>query len=194
MTSDISPSQGEGIGRAAELSEGSPSSFFAWVVLIIAFISMVVCWGAWYSFGIFLKPLLEEFGCTRAMATGPTVLFHLFHGLFSIYLGSIVGRYGPKKVIPLFGALMGVGFISVSQATKLWHFYLSYGLIAGIGSAVVYVPYVTTVNYWFVKRRGMVMGLLVSGIGVGMMLGPPVVQMLISHVGWRHSYVLIGLS
>src|SRR4030042_3618618 len=115
---------------------------YAWVIFAVSFISLVICWGSWRSFGVFLKPLAAEFGWTRGMPTGPTILFSLMNGIVGIYLGRLVDRHGPKIVIPLFGMIMGVGFVLVSQITSLWQFYLTYGLIVGAGSAVSYIPFV----------------------------------------------------
>ena len=68
-------------------------------VLGVAFAAMAVCWGILYSFGVFLKPLLEEFGWKRATAAGPAIVFHLIHGAFAVYLGRLVDRYGPRMII-----------------------------------------------------------------------------------------------
>ena len=89
---------------------------------------------------------------------------------------------------------MGIGYILVSQTTRLWHLYVSYGLMGGIGSAIIYVPFVSTVNHWFKERRGTVLGILVAAIGVALMIVPPVVQVFISNLGWRRSYLVLGAS
>jgi len=83
------------------------SASHAWFVFAVAFIGMVGGWGAWYSFGVFLNPLLMEFGWTRAMTTGCTVVFHLLYGLRSLLHGRLMDRCGPRVIIPVFGSLMG---------------------------------------------------------------------------------------
>jgi MFS family permease len=168
------------------------SSAYPWIALAIGFIGIVICWGIWRSFGVFFKPILEEFGWTRAETTGPTIVFFLMNGVMGICVGRLIDKYGPKLIIPAFGILMGAGYILTSQITTLWHFYISYGLIVGTGSVVSYIPFISVVSQWFKERRGAIMGILVSGIGVGMMIGPPVSQFLISSLGWRLSFVILG--
>ncbi len=163
----------------------------AWFIFFIAFTGMVVGWGAWYSYGVFLNPLLEEFNWTRAQTTGSTIIFHICHGTLSIILGRLVDKHGPRIIIPCFGTLMGFGYILVSQTESLWHLYIAYGLITGIGSAVIYVPFVTVVSRWFDEHKGLILGLLISATATGMVI-QPVAEFLISTYGWRSSYIALG--
>ncbi len=163
----------------------------AWLMFFMAFTGMVVGWGAWYSFGVFLNPLLEEFKWTRAQITGSTIIFHLCHGTLSIILGRLVDKHGPRIIIPFFGTLMGLGYILVSQTKSLWHLYLAYGLLTGIGSAVIYVPFITIVSRWFNAHRGLILGLLISATATGMVV-QPIAESLISAYGWRNSYIALG--
>lgn len=165
---------------------------FAWFIFFIAFTGMVAGWGAWYSFGVFLNPLLKEFNWTRAQITGSTIIFHLCHGTLSIILGRLVDKHGPRIIIPVFGSLMGLGYIFVSQTQTLLHLYLAYGVLTGIGSAVIYVPFVTVVSRWFNRHQGLVLGLLISATATGMVV-QPIAELLISAYGWRNSYIALGI-
>lgn len=187
------PFSGEGQSSEYRASTGHSYSRYAWVILAVSFAGLVICWGTWRSFGVFLKPLLEEFGWSRAETTGPTIVFSLMNGIVGIYLGRLVDRHGPRLIIPVFGAVMGIGLILASQTTSLWHLYLSYGLIVGAGSTVSYIPFVSTVSQWFQERRGTILGILISGIGVGMAIVPPMTQVLILNVGWRLSFIVLGV-
>jgi MFS family permease len=82
----------------------------------------------------------------------------------------------------------------MSQATTLWHLYLFYGVIVGIGMSISQTPLPSTIARWFVKRRGMMTGIAVTGIGVGMLIMPPAVSWLISNYSWRTSYMVIGIT
>lgn len=152
---------------------------------------MIVCWLAWHSFGVFFSPLLKEFGWTRAITTGPTVVLHLVHGVATVWIGRLFDKHGPKITIPAFGIVMGIGFILAAQTLNLWHLYVSLGLIVGIGSAVIYVPFVSITSRWFEERRGMITGILVSSLAIGMII-QPVAGVLISSFGWRNAYIILG--
>ena len=165
---------------------------YAWVIFAVAFAGLVVGWGAWHSFGVFLNSLLKDFGWSRAATTGCTVLFHLFHGSFSIVLGRMVDKQGPRRIIPAFGILMGIGYILLSQTSSIWNLYVIFGLIIGTGSAVVYVPFISVVGRWFQAQQGKVMGILVCATGVGVII-QPVAEILIHRLGWRNAYIVLGV-
>jgi MFS family permease len=186
------PSAEKNLDPDDKSSTGYGYSSYAWVVLAVSFVGLLVCWGTLRTFGVFLKPLLDEFGWTRAATTGPTLVLSLMSGILGIYSGRLFDRHGPRLIIPVFGTLMGLGYILASQTTSLWHLYVSYGLLVGAGSASSYVPFVSIVSKWFKERRGMILGILISGIGVGTMIVPPMTQVLILNLGWRLSYIILG--
>jgi MFS family permease len=167
---------------------------YPWLIFAISFIALIVYWGSWRSFGVFLKPMAQEFGWSRAETTGPTILFFIMSGIAGIFLGKLIDKYGPRIVIPAFGIVFSAGFALMSQINSLWQFYISLGLLAGTGLAVAYIPFVSTVSLWFEKRRGTILGILVAGIGVGYMIIPPLIQMLVLNSGWRTAYLVLGIS
>ena len=91
------------------------------------------------------------------------------------------------------GFLLGVGYLLMSQISTIWHLYLVYGVIIGIGMSGGAVPLMSTVARWFVQRRGLMTGIAVSGIGLGTMIVPPLASWLISNHGWRISYMIAGI-
>ena len=166
--------------------------FYGYVVVAITFLIMVVIGGTIYSFGVFLKPLSTEFGWSRAATSGAYSVFMVTHGLFYIITGRLNDRFGPRVVISGCGFFLGLGYLLMSQTSYLWNFYLFYGLFVAIGMGGGFVPLTSTVARWFIKRRGQMTGIAVSGIGFGTMIIPPVSSWLISNFGWRTSYILIG--
>jgi len=154
---------------------------------------MFVMWGAYYSFGIFFKPLLVEFGWTRAMTSAAFSTSFILTGVFGVFAGRITDRFGPRIVVTICGLFLGLGYVLVSQTNALWQLYLFYGVIVALGMSSGVIPLQTTIARWFVKRRGLMNGIVVSGIGVGMLVIPMVANWLISNHGWRTSYIIVGI-
>lgn len=170
----------------------SPRFFYGYVVALVSFLIKVVMWGVTYSFGVFLKPLSAEFGWSRASISGAYSLFMILHGFLCIVAGGLNDRFGPRKVMTVCGFFMGLGYLLMSQISAIWQLYLFYGVIIAIGFSGSFVPLISTVARWFVKRRGLMTGFVVSGVGVGTMIMPLMANWLITNYGWRTSYIVIG--
>ena len=171
----------------------TPRFFYGYTIVLSAFFIMVVMWGTASSFGVFFKPLLAEFGWTRAMVSGAVSLSIIVSGLAAIVLGRLTDRFGPRLVVTAGGCFLGLGYLLMSQISATWQLYLFAGVIIGIGLGVAWVPLLSPVARWFVKKRGMVTGIAVAGVGVGIMIMPPAASWLISNYGWRLAYTIIGI-
>ncbi len=168
--------------------------FYGYIVSIAAFLCMLVMWGAYYSFGIFFTPLLEEFGWTRAMTSGAFSLSFVLTGVFNVVAGRLTDRFGPRVVVTICGIFLGLGYILVSVTQAFWQLYLFYGVVVAMGMGSAVTPLQSTVARWFTKRRGMMTGMVVAGIGVGMLISPPLANWLIEDYGWRTSYRIVGIT
>jgi MFS family permease len=155
---------------------------------------MVVIWAAYYSFGVFFKPLITEFGWTRAATSGAFSLSAIINGLLAIVMGKLVDRFGPRMVMTICAILIGSGFILMSGIASIWQLYLFYGLIVGVGMGGSFVPVMSTVVRWFYEKRSMMTGIVAAGMGIGALTGPPVAHQLIIHFGWRKSYAIFGAA
>ncbi len=169
-----------------------PRIFYGYFILLAAFCITVISAGTGGTFGIFLKPLLTEFGWTRAAASGAQSIHGLEGGLFSIITGWLNDRFGPRLVITVGGFLIGLGFLLMSQISSLWQLYLFYA-VHGIGGGSLMIPLMSTITKWFVRRRGLMTGIFMAGTGVGAMIFPPLVSWLILGQGWRNSYIILGI-
>ena len=88
---------------------------------------------------------------------------------------------------------LGLGYILMSQLHALWQLYLFYGIIIGFGMSGLYAPVLSLIARWFIQRRGLMTGIVLSGLGIGQLVGPPVISRLISTYDWRLSYALLGI-
>jgi len=170
-----------------------PRFFYGYVVVIAAFCVMVVAGGTTYTFGVFLKPLLTEFGWTRAMTSGAFSLCIVLQGLLYVFTGRLTDRFGPRPVLTACGSFLGLGYLLMSQINAIWQLYLFYGVIIAIGMSGLFVPPLSIIPRWFIKRRGMMTGIVASGVGVGTLIMPPLAQWLISTYSWRTCYIVVGI-
>ncbi|MFC1911614.1 MFS transporter [Chloroflexota bacterium] len=176
------------------IKNSKPKFFYGYIVVAACSLCMMLMWGISYSFGVFFKPLLAEFGWTRATTSSAYSLCMLLTGSLSIIAGRLTDRFGPRVVITGCGILLGAGCILVSQVNAIWQLYLYYGVLMGAGLSGAVGPMMATVARWFVKRRGMMTGITVSGLGMGTLVTPPVANWLISSYGWRMSYLIVGIT
>ncbi|MFC1912325.1 MFS transporter [Chloroflexota bacterium] len=170
-----------------------PRFFYGYIVVFVAFFLMAIMWGTLQSFGVFLKPLSTELGWTRAMVSAAYSLSFIVFGLITVVAGKLCDRFGPRMLLTICGLLFGSGYLLVSQVGTIWQLYLLYGLPIGIGMSGSMAPLTSTVARWFTKNRGLMIGITVSGIGVGLLVVPPLATFLMINHGWRTTYLLLGI-
>ncbi len=170
----------------------SPRFFYGYVVALAAFWIQMIGWGAYCAYGVFFNPLLIEFGWTRATISGAASLSFLIMGFFAITAGKLGDRFGPRIVITGCSAFLGLGYLLMHQVNTIWQLYLFYGVIVAIGQSSLDVLPLSMIARWFVRRRGVMSGIVKVGTGVGIMIMPPIANWLISSYGWRTSYLIIG--
>ncbi len=173
-------------------SEATPRFFYGYIVVMAAFFIMVIAHGTYNAFGIFFKPLLTDFGWTRAMTSGAFSLSMIMSGLLAIVMGRLTDRFGPRMVITLCGFLLGLGYLLTSRVSTIQQLYLFYGVIIGAGMGGAYVPLLSTVARWFFNRRGLMTGIVLAGMGLATLIAPPIANQIISNYGWRKSYIILG--
>jgi MFS family permease len=167
--------------------------FYGYVIALSSFFVLMIVWGAQYTFGVFFKPVLTDLAWTRAVISGAYSLNMVMIGVFGVVAGRLSDRFGPRIVVTVCGSFMGVSYLLMSQISSVWQIYVFYGVLASIGTAGSWIPLLSTVARWFVRRRGLITGLVASGIGIGTIIMPPLSNLLISSYGWRVSYAVIGV-
>jgi len=146
------------------------------------------------TFAVFYPTIVDAFGWGRGNTALMFSIAIVVYGLMAPVAGSLVDRFGPRVVLPL-GALIAGGGISLcSLATTQWQFYLFFGVVAATGLSLMgWTPLTAITSNWFVKKRGLVFGILGAGFG-GSLVSAPLAQFLISSFGWQTTYVIIGVS
>lgn len=167
--------------------------FFGWIVLIACVVICIITYTILYSFGVFFKPLQEEFNWSRAMTSGAFSLFLFTHGAFGLLAGWASDRFGTRKIVAAAGICMGMGLFMSGKTSAVWQLYVYYGLLLGFGVAGIWTPLNMTITRWFTHRRGMILGIVAAGVGVGVMLSGPLAGAFIDSYGWRGSYMIMGV-
>ncbi len=171
----------------------SKTSFFYGYSIIAACAGIqAVGIGTYVAFGVFFKPILAEFSWSRTMLAGAHSLAFLVSGSLGIMVGRLTDRFGPRILMSVAGFIFGASLLLLSTIRTPWQLYLFYSLFFGIGlSAVDVIPLNTTAR-WFIRRRGMMTGIVKMGTGFGQMLLPFIATLLIAGLGWRRAYTVIG--
>jgi MFS family permease len=170
-----------------------PDSPRAWVIVFAAFLSMLTMFAVAYSFGAFVRPMTAEFHSSRAAISAIFSITAFIYFLFGAAAGHISDRIGARPMMVASALFMGTGLVLTSRINHLWLGYLTYGIGVGIGVACGYVPMVAVVSGWFVRRRNTALGIAVSGIGFGTIVGAPLAAKCIPLYGWRGTYVLFAI-
>ena len=167
-----------------------------WWVVMVSGIGLMLHYGPVISgtFGVFLKPLSEEFGWSRTEISLGFSLSTLVLSAALPIIGRLVDRFGARRVTVPSLLLFGLGVVSFSiLLPKLWHFYAIYVLLGVVGSGTTPVSFSKVISQWFDRRRGIALGLIAAGSSLGSFVLPPFAHSLIDAVGWRQAYFLLGV-
>ncbi len=144
-----------------------------------------------FSYGVYFKPMAAELGWNRTAVSGAFSLSRIVGSVMAIIFGLLIDRRGARLVLILCGLVCGIGYLLISRIDALWQLYVVYGILIGAGISI-FAPMVSTTAKWFAKRRAMMIGIVISGVGVATLIGPPLNTLLILNFGWRLSYILAG--
>ena len=174
------------------IDQGKPRIFWGYIIVAAGFLAGMSIIGQSVLRGVFFKPILLELDLSRAVTSGATSISAVAMGVAAVFAGKLTDKYGPRLVLVIAALAVGLGNMLMSQVESLWQFYLFYGFLVGVGMGGADVPIATTVSRWFVRRRGMMIGITKVGAGVGIVLFPMLASFLMDNYGWREAYLYIG--
>lgn len=176
--------------KEAPLKQGI---YYGWVVVAISFITMSLVSPIGTMFQLFYHALEEEFHWSHASISGIYGLHQFLNGAISPLVGYLLDRFGPRRVMPIGALILGIGLAMSSQTTALWQLYVTFGVVAAFGVAMLQsVPNTAVVSNWFIRNRGTAIGIVISGSGFGQLWLTPTTQWLIIHLGWRNTYLVLA--
>lgn len=146
------------------------------------------------TFGLFIKPLADTFGWSRGEISFGFSLVAFLVSCCAPVVGTLVDRFGPRTVMLCGAVVFGGGFVSFwFLSASLWHFYALYLLTALGGVCLTSIPFAATISRWFVRRRGIALGVMGTGVFVGGIYAPPLVTYVMTQADWRWAYVTLGV-
>ncbi len=169
--------------------------FYGWIVVGAALLVLTAGpGGAGYVFGVFFPSLLKEFGWSRAQLSAASSLSFVAGGLIGPFVGRWTDRFGVRRMVVGGGLVMGVAFALLSLTQSLPQFYITYLTFAIGMSCSSMIPLSTVVTRWFTRRRGLALGMIATGVGLGGLVLIPTATILITNVGWRQTYQILGVA
>jgi MFS family permease len=167
-----------------------------WWVVVGSTIGLIVGNGpiTLFTFGVFLKPIVSTFGWNRGTVASAVTVSQALGALATPFVGRMVDRWGVRRVtLPFITAFaLTTAAIALTPASP-FIFILLYGICGLFGGGQAPLNYAKAISSWFESKRGLALGIAMSGVGIGTALDPRIVRVLIAHVGWRGAYVGLGV-
>jgi MFS family permease len=167
--------------------------FYGWWIVAASFLVLLITVGiGLYAPPVFLVPLQNHFGWSRAAIAGGSALGALTAGAMGPLVGVWIHRYGARRVMTVGALFMASGFGLTSMIRSIWQLY-ALNVLGAIGiSCAAWIPNQTLISNWFTRKRGMAMGITLAGIGFGGLVMPPLAGFLIAEFGWRMAFAVLG--
>jgi MFS family permease len=167
---------------------------YGWVIVATCAIMIFITYGLNYSYSVFFKPLAELFKGDRATISLIFSLSMIIRGAAAIGTGWLADKYGARKIMVGCGLMMGAGYLLSSRADALWQFFLTYAVVEAIGMSGIFGIGTALVTRWFSRNRGLALGIMVSGSGLGTFLIVPGVEHLINVMKLSPTFFIIGIA
>lgn len=168
--------------------------YHGWRVVLVCLLVMTLAAPLLASFSIFYVAIMKDLGWSREETAIAVAIFLVVNGLAGPAAGGLIDRYKARWVMPIGTFITAIALVWMSRMTTTWEFYLAYGVLASVGSSLIHlVTFSTIVSNWFVRHRGLAIGAVTAGQGLGQAV-IPLIQYLIDNAGWRVAYLAVGLA
>lgn len=165
----------------------------AWIVAAVAFLALVGAAGFRAAPGVLMLPLEDEFAWSRTQLSLAVTVNLLLFGLMAPFAAALMSRFGLRKVTSVALLLVASGAALSVFATEPWMLVLTWGVLIGLGTGSMALVFAATVaDQWFVKRRGLVVGILTAGSATGQLAFLPLIAVLVENQGWRQASLLVA--
>jgi MFS family permease len=166
-----------------------------WAVVAASAIAVFFVSTFFFTFPVFLKPLIAEFSWSREATSAAYAAMTLASALSAPVVGFLVDRWGPRWICSVCLAVAGCAFASLGLLTdRIWAWYGAFALVGAASAGTSAVVYSRVICSWFDAHRGRALAVMIAGSALGGIVVPPVAQALIDAVGWRNACLTIGLG
>jgi MFS family permease len=176
-----------------DMETGAMKTGYGWVMVAIGALMTCVAIGAMFSLAVFLQPITEATGWSRAAVSSAMTLNFLAMGVAGFVWGALSDRFGTRVVVLTGAVLLGLGLVLASRATSQIEFQLTYGVLVGIAAGSFFAPMIAAVMSWFDRHRSLAVSLVSAGLGVAPMTISPFAAWLVSWTDWRSAQLAIGI-
>ena len=167
--------------------------YYGWLIVTISGVNLLALYGIWYSYSVFLVAFSKEFAWNRTTTSSIFSLFMIVMGLAGPFIGYAVDKYGPRKILTIGALIFAFGLFLCSRVNSLIAFYLTFGGTVGLGGGIIgLVGNSRAIAHWFCGKSGLAAGISTTGIGLGMLIVVPVVQIWVLKYGWRSCFLLLA--
>ena len=170
--------------------------FYGWKLVGLSMVAIALASGpVWSGVGVWVKALELQFGWSRTQLTGAFALAQMQGSIVGPFFGYLIDRLGPQRMVLIGLTLTGLGFILFSRTTNLPTFYLAYVIIMMGITAGTWLPFMATINRWFIRRRSTAMAISMEGDALGSLLLVPALAWAVTpgHLEWSATALWIGL-
>ena len=172
-----------------------PSGFnYGWVVVAAGALMTCVGFGTMLSLAVFLQPISDSMGWSRAGVSAAATIDFLCMGAAAFVWGMLSDRFGTRIVVLAGSVLLGLGLVAASQAASLWQFQLYFGVLIGVAAGSFYAPMMALASAWIETNRSLAVALVSAGMGVSPVTIAPTASWLITAYDWRTAMLVIGIA
>ena len=159
---------------------------YAWVVLAVTFLVMLMAAGFRATPGVFLRPYEDEFGWSPGLVGGGISISLLLYGAGAPFLAALVERLGMRRICSVALVVVAIASALTLVMDSPWQFYVLWGVLVGTATGAIAIPLAAIVaNRWFAERHGLVVGLLGASFAAGQLIFLPLLAWLVEDYGWR---------
>ena len=175
-------------------SDKNTAIHWAWIILAVCFVNLFVNYGIRLGYSVVLPEMIRTLGFSRRQAGDIFNAYFLAYICLSLFAGNLTDRLGARKIIPMFGIVLGIGTLLMGTAASFWQASLFFGIV-GMGAAAMWTPIIALVQRWFaVQRRGMALGILSTGFGLGFASMGKLFPMIVAEWSWRYCWYFLGIA
>lgn len=167
---------------------------YGWVIVAAGALITCIAVGSMFALPVFLQPISETTGWSRAAISASMTLGFLVMGVAGFGWGAASDRFGARPVVLIAAVLLGCGLVLASRAQSVITFQLAYGVLVGIAGGAFFAPLIAATTTWFEENRSLAVSLVSVGAGVGPMTVSPFAGWLSELYGWRTAMFIIAIA